>query len=144
MLGRKSYTRDEVDRARAAIDERVAAYDALRRAVASGGGAAEAEALESAYFTALVLALDRFFVHRVRTVTGKDTNPLSEVELVSDSLIAGTALETGTVVTYVPEKSVLGLAPGDPIVVTADGFRRLSAAFLATIETRFLDEGQPT
>ena len=42
------------------------------------------------------------------------------------------------VIKLVPEKSVAKLAFGAPIRLTADQFERLSAAFLAEIESRFL------
>jgi hypothetical protein len=32
-------------------------------------------------------ALDRYVVHRLRMVTGKDGNPLNEVEMLCDSLM---------------------------------------------------------
>jgi hypothetical protein len=35
----------------------------------------------------MTLVLDRYFVHRLRVVTGKDGNPLNEVELLSDSIM---------------------------------------------------------
>jgi 2-keto-4-pentenoate hydratase len=83
--------------------------------------------------------MDRPFVHRVRMVTGKDSNPLNEVELLCESLMDnGGVLRTGTVVTYVPSQSVLGLQPGDEIRLTEEQFTRLSAAFFAELEKRFL------
>jgi hypothetical protein len=64
---------------------------------------------EAVFATDLLLALDRPFVHRVRMVTGKDTDPLNEVELLVDSLMTnGGALEAGrppgrrTVVAFIP------------------------------------------
>lgn len=42
---------------------------------------------EPLFFNNLALALDRFFVHRLRVVTGKDTNALNELELICDSLM---------------------------------------------------------
>ncbi|MEA2312309.1 MAG: hypothetical protein QOE28_2277, partial [Solirubrobacteraceae bacterium] len=42
------------------------------------------------------------------------------------------------VIKYVPGQAVLKIAPGDRIVVTADGFKALSRAFLATIAEKFL------
>jgi hypothetical protein len=86
-----------------------------------------------------VLVLDRYFVHRLRTVTGKDPNPLNEVELLTESLLNNDGvLRTGNVVRWVPEQSVLGLRAGDRIRLTADDFERLSTAFLAELERRFV------
>jgi hypothetical protein len=46
-------------------------------------------------------------------VSGKDGNPLNEVELLVDSLMDnGGALRTNNVIEYVPEESVLKLQPG--------------------------------
>jgi len=33
----------------------------------------------------MAMVLDRYFVHRLRVVTGKDGNPLNEVEMICDS-----------------------------------------------------------
>jgi hypothetical protein len=127
MLGRKDYEAGEIADARKAVGEQLAVY----RSAGSTGD------LETTYFTTALVALDRRFVHRVRTFTGKDTNPLSEVEVLVDSLIDdGGILQAGSVVRYQPEKSVLGLAPGDPVVLRADDFERLAGAFLDAVEAR--------
>jgi hypothetical protein len=87
----------------------------------------------------MVLALDRYFVHRVRAVSGKDGNPLNEVEMIVESLLTGGGVLRGmNVIRYVPGESVLGLEVGDGISLTAADFERLSNAFLAEIERRFL------
>jgi len=127
MLGRNSYEPEELENARATVKKQLADW----RSSNAGGD------LETSYFNGLVLALDRPFVHRIRKMTGKDTNPLSEVELVVDSLIGnGARFDPGTVVRYQPEKSVLGLAPGDQIRLTADDYERLATAFIDELETR--------
>jgi len=127
MLGRNSYEPEELENARATAKKQLADW----RSSGAGGD------LETSYFNGLVLALDRPFVHRIRKMTGKDTNPLSEVELVVDSLIDnGGRFDVGTVVKYQPEKSVLGLAPGDQIRLTADDYERLAAAFIDELEKR--------
>jgi hypothetical protein len=97
------------------------------------------EALETPLFTNMTLALDRYFVHRLRTVTGKDGNPLNEVEMLADSLMNNNGvLRASTVIKLIPEKSVVGLRIGDRIQLTADQFERLSTAFFAELERKFL------
>ena len=141
MLGRKDYTHEEVDHAKATIAEQVAAYQKLAKAVgATKDKKAEAAlaAFEPLFFNNMVLVLDRPFVHRIRPVTGKDGNPLNEVEMLGDSLMNhdGT-LQKSKVIKLVPEQSVLRLEFGDPIRLSEDDFARLSAAFFAELERRF-------
>jgi hypothetical protein len=142
MLGRKDYTPQELTTARAAVDEQLAAYRGLADAVDKADDPALTEALEAlepALFTGLTLALDRHFVHRIRSVSGKDGNPLNEVELVVESVLDnGGVLRANNVIKLRPERSVLGLAPGDRIRITADAFERLADAFLAELATRFV------
>jgi hypothetical protein len=127
MLGRNSYESDELESARAAVKKQLADW----RASGAGGD------LETTYFNSLVLSLDRPFVHRIRKMTGKDTNPLSEVELVVDSLIGNDGtFAAGSVVKWQPEKSVLGLEPGAQIRLTADDYERLATAFIDELEKR--------
>lgn len=137
MLGRKDFTRDEIDRAKAMVDQQLTTYRAIAAAT-SGAGEAALAAFEPAFFDGLVLALDRCFVHRVRAVSGKDANPLNEVELLVESLLVGATLRTNKVIKWVPENTVLGLADGDPIALTEAQFTALADAFFTELETRFL------
>jgi len=142
MLGRKNYTQDEFDAARAAIDRQLAAYRRLQAAVAAGGDADARSALddfEPIFCNSMTLALDRYFVHRVRLVTGNDGNPLNEVELLGESLIGNDGvLQSSRVIKLVPEESVTKLHAGDRIALTAAQFEQLAAAFFAELERRFV------
>ncbi|MFN2607344.1 MAG: hypothetical protein ABR511_05535 [Acidimicrobiales bacterium] len=142
MLGRKDYTQEELDNARSAVDRQLAAYRALADAVAAAGDDKAASALddlEVPFFNNMVLVLDRLFVHRLRSATGKDGNALNEVELLAESLMNNHGVLRGNnVVKLVPEQSVLKLQIGDPIRVTAGDFERLAAAFFTEIERKFL------
>jgi hypothetical protein len=125
VLGRKTFTRDEIDRARKAVD---AQLTSLRRHD------------DPVLGNALLLALDRRFVHRVRPVSGKDTHPVTEVELLAACLIDHDGvLTTNKVITYRPERAVLGLRPGDAIALDAAAFERLADAFFTELETRFVE-----
>jgi hypothetical protein len=88
MLGRKTYTPDEIECAREALARQLAAYDELVRAANEAADAKVSAAIESfqaLFFNNLVLVLDRYFVHRLpgADYEGKDGNPLNEVRLVS-------------------------------------------------------------
>ncbi|AHK29627.1 hypothetical protein [Rhodococcus opacus] len=143
MLGRKNYTKDEIDHAEASVAERVAAYTSLTGAIAGEVTGekvfAALEDFEPLFFANMVLVLDRYFVHRIRAVTGKDGNPLNEVEIIADSLMNNDGILRGiSVLKYVSDQSVLKLEIGDRIRVSADEFERLSAAFFAELRSRFL------
>ena len=141
MLGRKTYTPDELDTATTAVDRQLAAYKKLVRAIdTSDPPVASALAdFEPLFFNHMTLALDRYFVHRVRMVTGKDGTPLNEVELVVDSLLTnGGILRDSNVIKLVPDESVLRLRVGDRIRVSAKEFERLSKAVLAEVREKFV------
>ena len=87
----------------------------------------------------MVLVLDRYFVHRIRPVTGKDGNPLNEVELLAESIMDNDHVMRGNkVIKFVPAESVMKLEIGDRIEFTAAEFDRLAKAFFAELEARFL------
>jgi hypothetical protein len=143
MLGRKTYTQDELDSATAAVDQQLAAYERLVKAIdgttADPGVKAALEAFEPVFFNNLTIVLDRYFVHRVRAVAGKDGNPLNEVELICDSLMNNDGIMRGNnVIKLIPDESVSKLGFGDRISLGATQFERLSRAFLSEIRARFL------
>jgi hypothetical protein len=144
MLGRKTYTPEELAHAQTAIDQQLAAYRQLREAIdgtaaADPRVAAALDAFEPLFCNNMTLVLDRYFVHRLRGVAGKDGNPLNEVELLSDSLINNDGVLRGNnVVKLVADRTVLKLDVGDPIRLSAAEFERLSKAFLTEIRSRFL------
>jgi hypothetical protein len=142
MLGRKDYTKEELAHARNAVDQQVAAYKKLVKAIdgASDPKVTSAlEAFEPLFFNNMTMVLDRYFVHRIRNVTGKDGNPLNEVELLTESLLTGAGTLSGNnVIKFVPEESVLKLETGDRIKLTVAQFERLSKAFLGEIESKFV------
>ena len=87
----------------------------------------------------LTLALDRYFVHRIRMVTGKDGNPLNEVELVVESLLDhGGVLRANNVIKLRPDESVTKIQFGERIALTADVFERLADAFFAELDRKFV------
>jgi hypothetical protein len=143
MLGRKDYRQEELDHARGAIKQQLAAYKKLVKAL---NGAGEDPKVQSALedfepllFNNMTLVLDRYFVHRLRMTSGKDGNPINEVELLSDSLMNNDAeLRGDNVIKYIPDESVLKLEVGDRIRINAAQFERLSKAFLAELDAKFV------
>ena len=135
MLGRKSYDQDYIDQCRARIAAQVSAYDDVKAAVKDDAALA---AFEPLFFNGLVQVLDHCFVHRLRTVEGKDGNPLNEVRVVCDSLLLnGGVLAADKQIKLKPETSVLGYEVGDEIALDEERFTRLAEGFFAEIEARF-------
>ena len=129
---RKGYTREEVDHARSAVAQQLHGYRQLVKA-----GAASPD-FETLFFNNMTIVLDRYFVHRLRIVTGKDGNALNEVQMLADSLMNNGTLRANNVIKFIPDQSVTKLHIGDPVRLTAEDFERLSAAFFAEIERKFL------
>ena len=64
MLGRKNYTRDEIDRCRSAVAEQLAAYGKLSADANLAG-------FEPLFFNNMTLVLDRYFVQGVQLQSGR-------------------------------------------------------------------------
>lgn len=140
MLGRKNYTQQEIATGKDAIDQQLAAYDAVEGEMAKNGRGAR-DAFADRFFNSMLLALDRYYVHRLSgpNYEGKDGNPLNEVRIICDSLITnGGKMRADKQIKLPPEKSLAGLAVGDEIVLTREQFERLRQGFFAELERRFL------
>ena len=137
MLGRKDYTQQEFDTANTAVADQISCYSKLAKL--AGKTSPTLDEFEILYFNNMVLVLDRYFVHRIRPVAGKDGNALNEVELIAHSLMNnGGVFQGNNVIKYVPESSVLKLRAGDAIRLKAADFEMLAAAFFDELKSKFL------
>lgn len=143
MPGRKNYTRQGIERGKAATHDQLAAYKNLAGEIKSGASDTQQSALkdfEGLFFNALTLSLDRYNVHRLRMVTGKDGNPLNEVEMICDSLMNNAGVfQDSSVIKYIPDQAEKKIKTGDRIYLTAQDFERLSTAFFIELERKFLE-----
>ena len=89
MLGVSRYSKDYIDATKLRVKGDVAAYEQLVASAKSSGNGFDAarEAFESRFYNSMVLALENSFVHRLRTVEGKDGNPLNEVRVLCQSIL---------------------------------------------------------
>ncbi|HEY8301139.1 MAG TPA: hypothetical protein VIG48_04515 [Jatrophihabitans sp.] len=131
MLGRKDFTQDEIDNGRTAVERRLAAFDAL-------AAPARKTEQDAGLFNDLVLALDRRYVHRLRSVTGKAGTPLNELEIIVESLLNHRGVLTEiAVIKYAPEQAVVGLKPGDSVLLTRADFARLAAGVFDELQAKY-------
>lgn len=141
MLGRKDYTKKELEDGKARISAQLKSHRALAKSVSTAGDDGAEKALarfDRFFFNNLLLSLDRLYVHRLRVSTGKDGNPLNEVELIVESLLNNDGVfRTNKVIKYDPEQSVVGLRAGDRIELDEKQFDRLSKAFFDDLERKF-------
>src|SRR5205814_9879740 len=130
MLGMKTYSQDYIDACRARVEADLRAYR-------SQTGKSPSREFEGRFFNDEVLLLDYMFVHRLSGAEGKDGNPMNEVRVLCNSLLLnGGKLQVDkkkdwpmsavSGLTLPPEKSVLGLEPGDEIALTEADFVKLS------------------
>jgi hypothetical protein len=143
MLGRKDFRTEEIETGRKTIEGQIEAYRGLVAAVEASPAAPELRAVlaafEPGFLNTLVLALDRFYVHRLRSVTGKGTTPLNELELVSESLMHHDGILRGiNAIAYTPGESVVQLEPGDRIALSVDGVERLADGVFGELERKYV------
>ena len=142
MLGRKNYTKEEIDTGRAMVDADLRAYRRLP-------DAAKTKEFEAVFFNRAVQLLDYMFVHRLRAIEGKDGNPLIEVRVLCNSILLNDGklqvetppewpMSAGRSLKLPPEKSVLKLKAGDVVKLSEADFVRLSKLFFAALEEKYL------
>ena len=140
-----SYTRDYIDTCRSTVDMTVAAYENLGSAVkaSAGGDVAPVDfalaSFEPAFYNHMVLALDGYFGTRARNKEGKDGCPLNEVRMLCDALMHNNGrLAADRSIKWRSENTVLGYEIGDEVSLTTADFSRLSTAFFADLESKYL------
>ncbi len=142
MLGMKTYSQDYIDTCREKIDADLRAY---RKQV----GKTPSKEFEGRFFNDQILLLDYMFVHRLRTLEGKDGNALNEVRVLCDSILLnqgnlqieklpGWPNSAGSSIKFEREKTVLKLKVGQEVKLSEVDFLRISAAFFSELEKKFL------
>ena len=112
VLARQSYTQEELDHAKAAIKQQMAAHKALANTAASA------------------------------TADTKLSAALNEVEMLCDSLMNNDGiLRAGNVIKLIPEESVVKLRIGERIRLTAEGFDRALGSVLRRDRTQVPSRG---
>ncbi len=134
MLAVTRYKREFVEAGRVRVKRQLRAYDALTKTAK----APEVEAFAPEFFNNMVLALDHYFMHRQRSLEGKDGNPLNEVRMLAVSLLEHDGvMSRDNTIKYDAARAVTGIAVGQKIVLDRQAFERLAAAFFAEIEARY-------
>ncbi|HLW18494.1 MAG TPA: hypothetical protein VKV69_14150 [Actinomycetota bacterium] len=136
----RKYPRKYIEAAEAKVDADVAAFKKLAAAARKSGARERAlDPLETAYFNNMVLVLDHLFVHRLRTVEGKDGNAMNEVRVLGDSIMVnGGRMTPDASIKLTAANSVLGYDKGNEIKVKEADFVQLAKAFFAEIEEKFV------
>jgi hypothetical protein len=141
VLGVRVYSGDYLDACRARVDGDVASYRKMRALVKEDDGATAASAIagfETTFFNNMVLVLDQLFVHRLRTVEGKDGNALNEVRVLCESMLNhGNVMTADKAIKLTPAKSVLKYEYGDEIRLDEAAFVRLAEAFFTEMQRKF-------
>lgn len=138
MLGVRKYEKKFINACRTNINEQLKTYNKLLMDIRNPFGVSVKE-FEHAFFRNMVILLDAFFVHRLRTIEGKDGNPLNEARVVSSSLLFNNGkLKMDSSIRLKPEKSILKFNPGEDIKITQEGFSLLANAFFRELEKKYL------
>ncbi len=146
MLCMNRYPQDYVARCKSRVKQQLGAYQELIAATAGGRTSkdkaisAAVESFEPVFFNNMVLVLDTYFVHRSRTLEGKDGNALNEVRALCNSILENKSVfRADKAINFKPDSSVLKLKPGDPIALREADFSRMSEAFFEGIESKFME-----
>jgi hypothetical protein len=129
MLCVNNYTQKYIDECRSKVKSQLSAYKNLITTAGSKNVTNETklnaaiESFEPVFFNNMVLVLDTYFVHRSRTMEGKDGNPLNEVRILCNSMMNNNnKMCTDKTIKYNPAKSVLKYRVGDEIKLNKAGF----------------------
>ncbi len=135
MLAVSKYDRPFVDDCRARMDAQLAAYDAL----VAGAPKKAVAVFEPQFCNHLVLVIDDYFLHRTRTIEGKDGNPLNEVRMLCTSILHhDNVFSPDKTIKYKAESSVLKLEFGDEIHLDRAAFESLFRAYFEELERKFV------
>ena len=134
MPGRTAYTSDEIEACRDNCDALLAVWAA---------NDVEDTTLESLVFVQAVVVLDAWFAHRDARPRGRRRQP--DERGARDRRLGrgqrGTPAGPGARSAGSPSAPCSGSPSGDEIELTANGFERLAAAYLAAIEKTYLEFG---
>lgn len=123
------YSRNYIDNSRRRIQSQLRVFQGLNN---------PSREFEIEYFRNLVVMLQASFQHRSRQFEGSDGNPLNEVRMLSESILANSSiLEIDKTIEYEPSHSVLGLPIGSDICPSEAEFERLSEAFFEELTRRY-------
>ena len=135
MLSVNKYPQDYIDACRARVKAQVSTYRKLIKTTTNDSAIAS---FVPVFFNNMAIILDSYFVHRARTMEGKDGNPLNEVRVICNSLMQnGGAMSADKVIRLNPAKSVLKYEVGDEIRLRESDFLRLAEAYFAEIESKY-------
>jgi hypothetical protein len=133
MLGRASYSIDFIMACRKRAERQLKLYDALAKKAGK-----EIDAFAPEFFNTMVLALDHYFMHRLRGREGKDGNPLNEVRMLAASLLENDGvLAKDNTIKYDPGKSIAGIGIGQKIEIDREQFEALADGFFDEIAAKF-------
>ena len=80
----------------------------------------------------MILTLETYFMHRSRTIEGKDGNPMKEARMLCNSIRQSDSIMTAeSPIKYTPGNSVLQYKMGDEIRLNEADFLLLSGAYFA-------------
>jgi dihydroxyacetone kinase len=80
----------------------------------------------------VLIALNDYFVHRMKGMEKKDGNPLNEVRILCDSIMNNHyIMGSDNTIKYDPAKSILKYKVGDEIKLNENDFKLISVAFFA-------------
>jgi hypothetical protein len=133
MLGRANYSLDFIMACRKRAERQLKLYDALAKKAGK-----EVDAFAPEFFNTMVLALDHYFMHRLRGKEGKDGNALNEVRMLASSLLENDGVLTkDSTIKYDPAKSIAGIGIGSRIVIDRKRFEALADGFFDQIAEKF-------
>lgn len=131
MLAVSSYKPDYIKSCHAGITAQLAAFRALPAGKAK-------DAFAAGYFSAMVLALDSYFLHRQRSNEGKEGGPLNELRMLCDGIKDnGGVLAKNATIKYDAARSATGIAIGEKIVLDDETFEQLVNAVFEDIAKRY-------